>query len=311
MNITDISKGANDSFELEEEPSLAVSLFLSETEITCLIFFLVFFGLTGFIQNLVVILSISLTDGFLDAPANIFVLSLACADILVCGVSAPLLIYNCYNWIFTTFVTLSKFIVVATTGSVFLMTVNCFISTIRPLKYSRIMTHRRAVAMVVMIWCIAILVSVLAIIGLSYNIKSIVHITRYFLIFYVTSSSVMYLYMYSLARKHRKELRKLKYAVAGHIQKFSNEFRALRSLFMVAGSFAVCWLPMTIGFFFTNNKTQPEKFYRTFCFTAPLAVINSILDPTIYYYRSKGFRLSLKTLWKRFQHQVWSLRGWC
>ena len=65
---------------------------------------------------------------------------------------------------------------------------------------------------------------------------------------------------------------------------------------MFAGSFAACWLPMTVGFFVTDRNTDPDAFYRTLSYTAPLIVLNAILDPTIYYYRSNGFRHSLKTL---------------
>ena len=301
MNSINLSQLINDSYEFGEE-SKTVSLYLSDTEVAGLVLSLTFFASVGFLQNLVVILSIILTDGFLDAPANIFVLSLACSDFLVCGVSAPLLIYNCYHWNFTAFITVSKFIVVATTGSIFLMTVNRFVSIVKPLRYPRIVTYKRALTMVGGIWFVATLLPILSIIGLTYDIIAIVHITRYFLAFYITSSGAMYVYMYILARKHRRQLKNLRYAVTGQIQTSSDEFRALGSLFMVAGSFAACWLPMTFGFFCTNRNTGPETFYRTFSFTAPLAVVNAVIDPTIYYYRSKGFRFSLKILAKHFQN---------
>ena len=293
------SQFINGSDELPKE--VKISLYLSDVEVAGSILFAAFFGSVGFVQNIVVILSIVLTDGFLEVPANIFVLSLACADFLVCGVSAPLLIYNCYHWIFTEFITVSKFIVVGTTGSIFLMTVNRFVSIVRPLKYAKIMTYQRSIAMAGGVWLVAAVIPILATIGLSYDIKSIVHITRYFLAFYIMSSAAMYVYMYILARKHREQVAKLKYAVSGQMQTISDEFRALRSLFLVAGSFVVCWLPMTIGFFFTDRNSNPETFHRTFSFTAPLVLVNAMVDPNIYYYRSKGFRFSLKMLARRFK----------
>ena len=301
MNSTNCSQVINCSCELANEPK-TITLYLSDREVAGSVLFLALFGFAGFAQNLVVILSTILTDGLLDIPTNIFVLSLAVSDFLVCAVSAPLLIYNYYRWIFTTFITVSKFTVVATTGSIFLMTVNRFVSIVRPLRYPKIMTYKRSVTMTAGVWFVATLVPILSIIGLNYDIQSIVHITRYFLIFYITSSSAMYLYMYTLARKHRGQVAKLKHAVTGQMKTSSEEFKALCSLGLVAGSFAVCWLPMTIGFFFTNRNTDPNKFYRTFTFTAPLAVINAAIDPAIYYYRSKGFRFSLKTLSRRFQN---------
>ena len=301
MNAANISKLGNDSIVIGKDTD-TVSLYLSESEVAGLVLFLAFFGFVGVFQNLVVILSIIHTDGFLDVPANTFVLSLAFSDALVCGVCAPLLIYNCFEWIFTVFVTVSKLIVVATTGSIFLITVNRFVSIVRPLKYSMIITYKRALAMVGGIWILAALFPSLAIIGLVYQIKTIVHLTRYILSFYILSCSAMYAYMYILAKKHRSQLLKLKYAITGQTQTCTDEFKSLHALFLVAGSFAACWLPMTVAFFFTDRNTDPSTFYRAFSFTAPLAVVNAVLDPTIYYYKSKGFRNSLKVLAKTFQN---------
>lgn len=227
MHIANISRLANDSVEFEE--SYSVSSYLTEIEIAGLLLYLAFFGLVGFLQSLVVILSIILSDGFSNVPGNIFVLSLACSDFLVCGVSVPLLIYNCFHWIFTIFITLSKLIIVATAGSIFLLTANRFVSSMRPLKYPKIMTYKRAAVLVGCVWFVAIIVSTLSMIGLAYNIRSIVHITRYFLAFYIISSSAMYVYMYNLARKFRGQLAKLKYAVTGQLHTSSDEFRSLRN----------------------------------------------------------------------------------
>ena len=135
MNFTNIS---NFSQPLEsDEMTSTLAVYITEGETAGLVVFLVFFGLTGFLQNLVLILSISLTDGFADTPANLFILSLAFADLLLCAVSAPLLIYNMYHSIFNIYTTVSIFVVAATTGSIFLLTLNRFVSTVRPLKYQK------------------------------------------------------------------------------------------------------------------------------------------------------------------------------
>jgi hypothetical protein len=112
--------------------------------------------------------------------------------------------------------------------------------------------------------------------------------------------------MYNLGRKHKKELAQQRYAVTGQKQATSQEIRALSSLFMIAGSFVVCWLPATIATFFVNRVEDPTQFYRVFCFTGPLALVNAVIDPVVYYYRSNGFRSSLKVLVRQFRN-----RGYC
>lgn len=284
---------------------LSAGSYLSEAELVGLVIFLCFLGLIGFLENLLVILSIVLGEGYLEAPANIFLLSLACADILICGVSAPLLAYNCFHWIFTTFITVSKFIVVATIGSIFLLTLNRFISIVRPLRYHRIVTVQRAQLMVVAIWVVATLIIISAIISFQSGTAWLAHVTKYFLAFYILSTFAMYIYMYALSRRHRKLLRENTYSVTGRMKSAQREFRSLRTLVMVIGTCVACWIPMTIAFFFTNRGTAPRQFYRAFTYTGPLVVVNAVVDPIIYYYRSRGFRLSLKILAKRFEEYLY------
>lgn len=303
MNFTNISN-FNESLEMDEMTS-TLSVYLSEAETAGVVGFVAIFGFAGFLQNLVLILSISLTDGFADAPANLFVLSLACADLLLCVVSAPLFIYSIYNSFFSIFMTVASFLVSATTGNIFLLTLNRFVSILRPLKYPKIMTFKRAVTMIGVVWFVANISLVVAVVGLLSGIKR-PRILRYSMAFYITSSTVMCVYMYNLGRKHKKELAQQTFAVTGQKQATSQEIRALSSLFMIAGSFVVCWLPATIAAFFINRVEGPTQFYRAFCFTGPLALVNSIIDPVVYYYRGNGFRSSLKVLVRQFRN-----RGYC
>ena len=98
--------------------------------------------------------------------------------------------------------------------------------------------------------------------------------------------------MYYLDRKHRKKLARQAYAVTGQVQAKFEEFRALRSLFMIAGTFALCWLPMTVATFLIDVRRDPFQFYRSYIYTTPLCAVNSVVDPVVYYYRSNGFRKS-------------------
>ena len=291
----------NQSFE-SSEVSSTLSLYASKAEIASGISFFALFGTVGFLENLVLILSILLTEQFADMPSNIFILSLACADLLVCGVSAPLYIYNCYHPMFTIFITVSKFNAVASTGSIFTLSLDRYISLIQGLQYPKIMTFKRTVSLVAGTWIVASFVVISAVIGLVWNLKPLVHLTRYFIGFYISATIVMYMYMYNLGRKHRKHLARQAFAVTGQIQAKFDEFRALRSLFLIAGTFALFWLPVTVAAFFIDVKKDPFQFYRAHVYTTPLCAVNSVVDPVVYYYRSKGFRKVLKMLGRRLKN---------
>ena len=300
MNFSNTSY-LDQSFQSNEVTS-TLSLYLSDAETVSVIGLVAVFGTVGFLENLVLILTIILTEQFADTPSNVFVLSLACADLLVCGVSVPLFIYNCFHPIFTIFINVSKFNAVATTGSIFTLSLDRYISLARGLKYPKIMTFKRTISLVVGTWAIAIFVVISAVVGLVRKITPFVHITRYFLGFYLLATTVMYVYMYNLGRKHRKRLAKQVYAVTGQVQAKFDEVRALRSLFMIAGTFVVFWLPVTVAAFLVDGRRDLVQFYRAFIFTTPLCLLNSLVDPVVYYYRNQGFRGSLKTFRRRLKN---------
>ena len=204
MNFSNTSY-LHQSFQSNEATS-TLGLYLSHAETASVIGFFAVFGTVGFLMNLVLILTIILTEQFSDMLSNIFVLSLAFADLLVCGASVPLIIYNCFRPIFTIFINVSKFNAIASTGSIFTLSLDRYISLVRGLKYPKIMTFKRTVCLVAGTWIVASFVGISIIIGLVWEIKPLVHTTRYFLGFYITATILMYIYMYKLGRKHRKLL---------------------------------------------------------------------------------------------------------
>ena len=300
MNFSNTSY-LDQTFQSNEVTS-TLSFYLSDAETVSVVGLFAVFGTVGFLENLFLILTIILTEQFADTPSNIFVLSLAFADLLVCGVSAPLFIYNCFHPIFTIFINVSKLTAVATTGSIFTLSLDRYISLVRGLKYPKIMTLKRTISLLACTWAVAIFVAIFAVVGLVEKIKPFVHITRYFLGFYLFATIVMYIYMYNLGRKHRERLAKQAFAVTGQVQAKFHEFRGLRSLFMIVGSFVVFWSPLTVITFLTDVKKNPIFFYRAYVFTTPLCVVNSVVDPVVYYYRSHGFRRALKMLVRRFKN---------
>ncbi|XP_028390595.1 adrenocorticotropic hormone receptor-like [Dendronephthya gigantea] len=275
-------------------------LYLSKEETICIFAVVLIFGLLGFVLNLLLISSITLTDGFAEIPANFFVLSLAVSDTMIDCVAAPLMIYNMYHFAFEAFLVVGKFFGLATTGSVFLLTLNRFISTVKALKYPTIVTFKRAVTMVGAIWFVALLVAVKTTASLISDLVPNVSVARNIVVFYVLTSIALCVYMYKLGRKHAKRVKQQAFAVTGELQAASHEFKTLRTLFLIAGSLGACMLPTTALFLVIDREEHPAQFHRAFSFIAPLVLLNTIIDPFVYYFRSKGFRMSLKTLKRRF-----------
>ncbi len=183
MNFTNISN-LNQSLLLNETNS-ALSSYFSEAEAAALVLVVVLLGSVGFLLNLLLILSIILTDGFADAPANLLVLSLACADLSLCCLFGPVFIHNCYRPVFNIVLSVGRFVSGATTGNIFLLSLNRLLSIVTDLKYPSIMTFKRTVTLVGIVWFVAVLVTILAVVGLIYDIQPLMRPTRYFVGFYV------------------------------------------------------------------------------------------------------------------------------
>jgi hypothetical protein len=75
------------------------------------------------------------------------------------------------------------------------------------------------------------------------------------------------------------------------------EVRATKTMFIVIGTFSLCWLPLAIYFVLKSTVTGPNYsefsiFIDAFCFCA--THYNSAIDPIIYAYRMKNIRNAIK-----------------
>jgi hypothetical protein len=83
------------------------------------------------------------------------------------------------------------------------------------------------------------------------------------------------------------------------------DFKSVRTLAIVSGTFLVCCIPFTIvAFIYGDNKVSME-FQRNAAFTGILMSINAISDPVIYYFRSSEFR----AFYQRFKRSWQAARG--
>ena len=161
------------------------------------------------------------------------------------------------------------------------------------------MAFKRTISLVTGTWIVACFVVILAVVGLLRGIKPLIHTTRYFIGFCITATIAMYMYMYYLGRKHRKKLARQAYALTSQVISKVSRIWSITLLFMIAGTFSLFWLPVTVAAFFIDVRRDPFQFYRSHIYTTPLCAVNSVVDPVVYYHRSNGFRQSMKILVRR------------
>ena len=263
--------------------------YLSDAEILGVITIVFVLTLLGLLENFATIFLILRGEGYLEGASNIFLLSIATANFLLCAISAPMFVYSyCCKWIFEIFIQTSKFLALATVGSLFLSTLDRMASILLSLRYVSIMTVRRSVIIVTTLWLSVIGFGALTAAN-KLTANKQYHLTRYFLMFFIFLIFLMYIYMYSKSRKHRRRIKKQRIAIAGEKKDKREDFRSLKTVVMLAGTFVLGWLPLTLALMFNDRKNNPNQYYRAFSYTAPLTLISASLHPIIYFFRKDDF----------------------
>ena len=259
--------------------------FLSSNERTLLTgvyIILSFFGLFG---NGVVIYAVISLGFYVDVPANIFILSQAFSDF---GTALSLLIYivHMYIWIWDVFYWYTAVVWLASLGSLFLLTFNRLVSVVDSFGYSRHMTPIRAKILVILNWFLALIVTIYPLLIPWHD----AHIGRYYIVTITLCVILFNVYLFREGRIQTKKIKRQNRIVTGLEKNLKEDFKSVRTLAIIGGTFLACCLPFTIVTFIYGNNKMTIEFQRNAAFTGTLMPINAILDPAIYYLRSAEFR---------------------
>lgn len=148
-NFTAVNESDDDSF--------------TSAEVTAMLLCHGLLGTLGFLENLGVILVILHNRlVMLDVPSVWFVLSLATSDAVTC-VAINIFVHiinnlnttDAYGQTIEHIAILFRFVVLSSTGSLFILTFNRFLSVYNSLRYPAIMTTSKAKGLVLVPWIIA------------------------------------------------------------------------------------------------------------------------------------------------------------
>ena len=243
----------------------------------------------GFLENFVVIIFIIFTRDktLLLVPSNIFLLSLATAEFLLCGVVLPLFILQMvHKEFFLCFINAGKFIALATVGSLLLLTLNKFMSVKWHLRYLAKMTVRRAFFMVFVVWTGASALLLFVLISYETGIVWLRHLLRYFLLIFFLLLFAQNGYLLIKSRQHRRQINNQMKAVTGTSLVIREDFRRLKTAFFTTCTFGLGWLPMSLIALCINRETHPRYFHRFLSYSAPFVAAEAVVDPVIYFYRN-------------------------
>ncbi|EDO46536.1 predicted protein [Nematostella vectensis] len=259
---------------------------------------IIFFATTG---NILILLAIYM-DRTLRTMTNVFVVNLACADLLLALIGMPFTLVSSitFQWVFgDVWCVINGMAVtlfcVASMLTLAAVSIDRYIAIIHPLKYTELMHSRTATGIIVYIWAHSFIVALLPVFRWSRYIyirsESIctfdwafdIACTLFIFVvcFFIPLSVMMFTY-------YRKSQQRTE-------QRFKQDNKAVRTLLIVVGTFILCWLPHFIGIFCLMSGTcaWPDRY---FAITTWLAMLNSACNPVIYGAMSRQFRKRFKQI---------------
>ncbi|KAL6478791.1 hypothetical protein MHYP_G00122240 [Metynnis hypsauchen] len=168
-----------------------------------------------------------------------------------------------------------------------------YITIFYALRYHSIMTTRRAVAVIALVWLASITSSSLFIVYHTDDAVVACLVTFFGLALVFTAA--LYLHMFVLARVHSRRIR----ALHKSRRAAATSMKGAVTLTILLGVFVVCWGPFFLHLILILTcPTNPycKCYFSHFNLFLILIICNSLIDPLIYAYRSQELRKTLKEL---------------
>lgn len=263
----------------------------------------------------------------LQTITNFFVVSLAVADIAVGVLAIPFAIAistgfcsNFYGCLF-----IACFVLVLTQSSIFSLlaiAIDRYIAIKIPLRYNSLVTGKRARGIIAICWLLSIIIGLTPMMGwhkpedseppspsptapcpsgyMNCLFESVVDMSYMVYFNFFGCVLVPLLLMFGIylcifmAARHQLKLIELKVVYGERSRStLQKEVQAAKSLAIIVGLFAVCWLPLHIINCFTlfcPTCKRPPLWLLNFAIL--LSHGNSVVNPFIYAYRIREFRLT-------------------
>ena len=249
-----------------------------------------FSAYTAIMLNILTIHAMRKTSS-LPKPLKTLLLSLAVSDLGVGLLAQPLYIAIMINPTYCTimasiitnlFLTASFFLVVA-------ISVDRFLAIHLHLRYQELVTHKRAVAVVISIWTMSFLFP-----SLILNSKKPVYVVMAVIFgFCFIITGIIYSKIYFTARHHANQIQVLQMQVAqnSQIESAARKRKSAISMFYVYLVFLVCYLPQyCVGVTGLILSAPSTAFRVTGLFSQTLSYLNSSLNPVIYGWKMRHIR---------------------
>jgi len=248
--------------------------------------------------NIVTIYAIRRTSS-LPITLKTLLLSLAVSDVGVGLLGQPLYVSLLVMWLhhnepdcntYRGFAIITSVVALASFFGVVAVSVDRFLAIHLHLRYEQLVTHKRVVAVVILIWVLSLFLSLMAL-WVPFYISNGLGTILLGVGFFVTA--VVYIRIYLAVQRHKNQIHVLQVQQAtgnDEITNLTNIVKSAFGIFYVFLLFLVCYLPLSIGItaYQISGPSIPIKKVLLFFWT--LAFLNSSLNPVIYCWKMRHIR---------------------
>uniref|UniRef100_A0A670KK15 Adenosine receptor A2 n=1 Tax=Podarcis muralis TaxID=64176 RepID=A0A670KK15_PODMU len=257
----------------------------------------------------------------LKNATNYFLVSLAVADIAVGLLAIPFAItisiglrINFHSCLF-----LASFVLVLTQSSIFSLlavAVDRYLAIKIPLRYKSIVTGKRARVLIAVLWILSFGIGLTPLMGWNHGenagqrrpcqVRCLFEkvVTMSYMVYFNFFGCVLLPLLIMLGIYAKiflvacKQLRQME-LMGNSRTTLQKEVNAAKSLAIIVGLFALCWLPLHILNCLTLFHPELAKPTEVMNLAIVLSHANSVVNPIIYAYRIQDFRFTFrKILWR-------------
>ena len=245
---------------------------------------------TAIMLNIVTICAIRRASS-LSKTLRTLLLSLAVSDVCVGLLGQPFYISLLVMWLqqnkpgcdtYRGFLFVSGLVARASFFGVVAVSVDRFLAIHLHLRYQQLVTHKRVVAVVIVIWVLSVFLS-LIVLWVPFYISSSLEIILGVVGFFITV--VVYIRIYFAIQRHKNQIDILQVqrsAGNDEIAKLTSLVKSAFSVFYVFLLFLICYLPYCIVMVVYQISGPSIPFKKAYLFSLTLVFLNSSLNPVIY-----------------------------
>ena len=282
---------------------------LEDLHSTCVVncVFNIFLTYTAFMLNIVTIYALHKTSTMPNTLKTLL-LSLACSDVAVGLFSQPLYTFFLINWLrldnpscnTKQVRTISNTLF---SGASFLgvvaVSVDRFLAVHLHLRYQELVTHRRVVIVVIVIWVYNAFLSLMILWG-SLGTLDVVGMINFAFSFIITL--VVYIRIYQTVRRHKNHIQSMQIrneAQSEEIKNFTVLIKSTVGIFYVYLVFLICYLPYLICKTVLQIYGPSIALKKLYLYSLTFVYLNSSLNPVIYCWKMKHIRHAIIDILQR------------